>query len=55
MREENCYVAFVDVLGFKELVAKEKNERKISSYFDVCEAMITYWQKVEDKSSFGKS
>ncbi len=34
MREyEDCYIAFIDLLGFKELVKKEKCET-IASYFD---------------------
>ena len=51
MREENCYVAFIDVLGFSDLVSNE-NESKLSSFFNVCEAMIAYWEKIESKRSF---
>ena len=45
------FVAFVDILGFKELVSSS-NRAKLNECFTVCETLIRYWRETDSKSAF---
>ncbi|MEN8252719.1 MAG: hypothetical protein ABFQ53_04035, partial [Patescibacteria group bacterium] len=50
-----CYVAFLDVLGFKNLVLSNKQEdkQKIDEYFDLIERVTEYLKEIKAKRNLG--
>lgn len=50
-KKKTHFVAFVDILGFKELVLQSKRD-KLNQCFTVCEALIKYWKETDGKSDF---
>lgn len=50
-KKKTHFVAFVDILGFKELVLQSKRD-KLNQCFAVCEALIKYWKETDGKSDF---
>ena len=50
-----CYVAFLDVLGFKNLVLSKKKEdkHKIDEYFNLIEEVTEYLKEIKAKRNLG--
>ncbi len=49
---ENCYIAFLDVLGFKNIVMKD-NREKLNQYFRILNEVIEYIRGIESKKNIG--
>lgn len=50
-QNQKHFVAFVDILGFKELVSSS-NRQKLDQCFSICEELIKYWKDADGKSAF---
>lgn len=50
--KEESYVAFLDVLGFKNMIS-EKNENKINMYFGLVNSAIVYLKSIVEKKEIG--
>lgn len=50
-----CYVAFLDVLGFKNLVlsTKKEDKQKIDEYFDLIERVTEYLKEIKASRNLG--
>lgn len=49
------YIAFLDVLGFKELVMKDnvQNRKKLNQYFEILNTIVEYIRCIEMKKDIG--
>jgi len=52
---QDCFVAFLDLLGFKKLVfSKDKDDKKkINQYFEIVDSSIAYLQSIHSKRDIG--
>lgn len=52
---QNSFVAFLDVLGFKNLVFSKNKEslEKLNVYFNIVDTVIKYLKKVDEKQEIG--
>jgi hypothetical protein len=51
MKKEKHFVAFLDILGFKNLVTKN-DEDKIAAYFEISNVLVKSWNDTLNKKSF---
>ena len=52
---QDCFVAFLDILGFKKLVLSKDNDdkKKINQYFETVDSSIAYLKNIPEKSDIG--
>lgn len=55
IKYEDSYVAFLDVLGFKNLVFSKlkDSKKKLNIYFNILDKVIKYLKKIDEKKEIG--